>query len=461
MMRPSLIFRLFLWIAFLGGLLLAGQERARDRRQYLDPKAPTTDDPRRIPVPAVPRGPEGALVLRGGRIFDGTGTAARPGTLVIERNRIAGILPPESTAWPREARVIELEGKTVMPGLIDLHTHLTYTEPGVSVPDTGSSADAALRGTERLRYFIESGVTSVRDVASHQETPFRLKEWVRGNRIAGPRVFAAGQLITGLGGHGAEGWSPSQSLFGSIRVASGPDDWRHAVREQFDRGADLIKIASHFSREEVRAAVEEAHALGLKATCDCETFYVQWAVEAGIDCIEHPLPRSDETIRLMAQKGTEAVPTLVPYTIIFDLRGGYFGSASRRFAFSKEANLDLLRKMKTAGIRLGIGTDLVSDWFRYLPEPYIGELKHFVAAGYSVPEALMAATRTNAEILDMADKLGSLEPGKLADVLVVNGRPDTDLEDLKEVELVIRDGYIVVENGRISIPRHTPLPMPK
>jgi imidazolonepropionase-like amidohydrolase len=93
--------------------------------------------------------------------------------------------------------------------------------------------------------------------------------------------------------------------------------------------------------------------------CDAETFYIHWAVEAGVDVIEHPLPRTDETIQLMARKGTESVPTLVPYDYIFDQWGGYFGSTSRRFTFSKEANLEVLRRMKRAGIKMGIGTDLV------------------------------------------------------------------------------------------------------
>src|SRR5208282_4651768 len=149
---------------------------------------------------------------------------------------------------------------------------------------------------------------------------------------------------------------------GSIKIASGPDGWRDAVREEFAAGADLIKIASHFSPAEVSAAVQEAHALGLKVTCDCETFYIRWAVEAGVDMIEHPLPRTDDTIRLMAEKGTQSDPTLIPYIIIFNQSGGYYETTSRRFTFSKDANFELVKKLKKAGITLGIGTDLVSDW---------------------------------------------------------------------------------------------------
>jgi imidazolonepropionase-like amidohydrolase len=436
------------------------QEKPQDRRKFLDPKTQVSDDPRRIVVKPGPRGPEGTLVLRGGRIFDGTGTPAHEGTLVIERNRIAKVLPTNSSDWPKDAQVIDVTGKTVLPGLIDLHTHLTYPLNEESFGLALNEADATLRGAEKLRYFIESGVTSVRDVGSQGDVPFRLKEWVRENRIPGPRVFPAGAFITGEGGHSTEN-TPDELIMrvGATRLASGPDDWRQAVREQFHKGADVIKLGSHFSAEEVKAAVTEAHELGLKVTVDSETFYIQRAVEAGADTIEHPLPRSEETILLMANKGVAADPTLIPYQIIFEEWGGYFGSTSRRFTFSKDANLEMLKRLRKAGIKCGVGTDLILHWYRYMPGPYIRELKNFVDAGWSIPEALVAATKTNSEILDMDDRLGTLQAGKLADVLVVNGRPDENLDDLARVDLVIRDGYTAVEKGRATLPRHTVVPM--
>lgn len=436
------------------------QEQRQDRRKFLDPKTQVSDDPRRIVVKPGPRGPEGTIVLRGGRIFDGTGAPAREGTLVIERNKIVGILPPGSTDWPRDAQVIDVSGKTVLPGLIDLHTHLTYplaeTDFGVGM----NEADATLRAVEKLRYFLESGITSVRDVGSQGDVTFRLKEWVRENRIPGPRVFPAGAFITAEGGHSTEN-TPDEMIrmMGATRLASGPDEWRLAVREQFHKGADVIKLGSHFSAEEVKAAISEAHELGLKVTVDAETFYIQRAVEAGADTIEHPLPRSEETIQLMAKKGVAADPTLIPYQIIFEEWGGYFGSTSRRFTFSKDANLEMLKRLRKAGIKCGVGTDLILHWYRYMPGPYIRELKNFVEAGWSVPEALVAATKTNSEILDMDDRLGTLQAGKLADVLVVNGRPDENLDDLTKVELVIRDGYVAVGGGRAVLPRHAVVPM--
>jgi imidazolonepropionase-like amidohydrolase len=441
--------------------IAAAQDRPQDRRRFLAPGTATTDDPRRTPIPPGPRGPDGSIVLRGGRVFDGTGAPARDATVIIERNLIKAILPPSapSSEWPRDARVLDATGMTVMPGLIDMHTHLTDGQIA-SIPPAFQEdmADGMLRAVERMRYYIETGITSARDVAS-LDGIFRLKWWVAERRLVGPRVFAAGRFITSPGGHSSEGRGSAPDA-GAARLASGADDWRKAVREQFDRGADLIKIGSHFSREEVKAAVEEAHALGMKITCDCETFYIDWAVDAGVDMIEHPLPRTDEVIRKMAQRHVESDPTLVPYAMIFDDDGGYFGSTSRRFTFSKAANLEMLKRLKAAGVKLGIGTDLVTDWYRRMPKPYMDELANFVAAGFTVPEALVTATKTNAELLDMDDKLGTLVAGKLADVLVVRGRPDQTLSDLTNVEWVVRDGEIVVEHGRAVWPARPPAPKP-
>ena len=438
----------------ISGMPLLAPDRAVDRRRFLAPTSETTDDPRRVLVGRGPRGPDGSIVLTGGRLFDGTGAPAREMNLVIERNKITRVVAPGSTNWPAGARIIDVKGMTVMPGLIDLHTHLTdgqiATIPPALVDDM---ADGILRGIERMRFYIESGITTARDVAS-LDGIFRLKAWVSDHRLTGPRIFAAGRFITGPGGHSAEGLGSAPDQ-GNFRIANGADDWRKAVREQFDRGADFIKVGSHFSRDEIKAAVEEAHALGLKVTCDCETFYIDWAVDAGVDMIEHPLPRTDEVIQKMAAKGVASDPTLIPYIYIFDDDGGYFGSTSRRFTFGKEANVDVLRRLKKAGVTLGVGTDLVTDWFRRLPAPYILELKNLVSVGLSIPEVLGIATKTNAMLLDMDDKLGTLEVGKLADVLVVRGNPDTNLDDLTRVEWVIRDGEVVVQGGTAVMPKRS------
>jgi imidazolonepropionase-like amidohydrolase len=156
-----------------------------------------------------------------------------------------------------------------------------------------------------------------------------------------------------------------------------------------------------------------------------------------------------------------SIPTVVPYDYIFDASGGYWGSTSRRFTFSKAANVEMVRRLKRAGVTIGVGTDLVVDWFRSLPEPYLTELGHLVEAGFTPAEALVAATKTNAALLDLADRLGTLEPGKLADVLVVRGTPDQNVRDLANVDVVITNGRVAVENGRVVIERHVPKPPPR
>ncbi len=448
------IFFCLIAIFTFNGLVLA-QEKAQDRRTWIDENANTTDDPRRIPMPPGQNGPEGTLVITGGRIFDGTGAAVRNGSIVIERNKIKEILPPGSRAWHRDAHVIDVDGKTVMPGLISLHEHMT--EAGRLSGPTVLSNEAinTLKSVERMRWYIESGITSIRDLASHGDIPFRIKEFASENRIPSPRVFPAGQQITSTGGHGTEGRHMDNPLVNAERAVDGPDEWRKAVREQFNKGAVLIKTASHFSRDEIKAAVEEAHALGMKVTTDSEAFYVQWAVEAGIDCIEHLQPRSEEAIRLMAENGTESVPTIMTFMRSQDEEGGEFGGSTNRYTVTRESLMELFRKQKRAGIKMGIGIDEGMDVISF-PNIYIEELEFFVEGGYTITEALVAATKTGAEILDMDDKLGTIEPGKLADIIVIDGRPDVNLGDLANTDMVIRDGYIVVDDSRIFVPRHVP-----
>lgn len=459
--------------AFAGAavLIAAGQAYAQsthrpfDRSPFYRGDVNTTDDVQRIPVPAGHNAPKGSFVLVGGRVFDGTGSKPRKVTIVVQGKTILAVLKPDDRNWPKDAVVYDVTGKTVMPGLIDLHTHLTYVEE-FGRPAALSSqniADATLRGIDRMRIYIGSGITSVRDVASDGEVPFALKRWQGEGRIAGPRIFPAGQLIVGRGGHGTEGFllptAPDHPQ-AALRMASGPDQWRDAVRIQFQQGADLIKLASHYTQAEIDAAVDEAHSLGIPVTVDAETQYIDMAIKAGVDSIEHPLPRTDQAIALMAKNGIASVPTLVPYRYINRLGGGYFGSTSRRFTLSEQSIFEMLGKMKKAGVKMGIGTDLIVDWSKHLPYAYIDELKSFVEAGYTNEEALSAATRTSAEILRMDDRLGTIEAGKLADIIVVDGRPDQSLDDLAKIDRVFVNGRLTVEAGRIRLEPHVPVTPP-
>ena len=452
-------------IVFAASIASMSESAAKpvDRSDLMLDGEVTTDDPRRVPAAKDHGAHDTVLVLKGGRVFDSIDGEIRAATVVTQGKWIHEVLPPDSNAFPEGAEVVDVSGKTVLPGLIDMHTHLTYVEADLRMMN--NLGDGALRGVERGRYYIESGITTVRDTGSLVDAIYRLKDWFNSGRLPGPRVFACGQLIVGTGGHGTEGlnyFTAPRIPHSTLREASGPDDWREAVREQFKAGADFIKLASHYSQAEVSAAVDEAHLLGLRVTVDAEAHFIDMAVEAGADSIEHPLPRSDSAIRQMARRDIASIPTIIPYDIILDEWGGYYGSTSRRFTLNRETIRSMLKKLHDEGVTLGIGTDLVAHWFRYLPTAYIEELQTFEEVlGYTPADALIAATRTNAEIIGMEDKLGTLQEGRLADIIVVDGRPDEDLEDLANIEMVIRDGRVVLRDGEIVTPRHDPLPRKK
>jgi imidazolonepropionase-like amidohydrolase len=408
----------------------------------------TTNDPRRIPLKESEKPDTNALVIRKIRLVDGTGRSPLDNAAVlIVNNHIAAAGVDNEIEIPPGARVLDGKGGTLLPGMIDLHTHLAYHETPIEAY-TDTEAGATVRAISKLGFYLNSGITSIRDLASRGSVAFALSEGVKRGELMGPRIFPAGQFITSIGGHGDEkkAFGAALSFHGEIRCANGPDDFRLAVREQIKNGATYIKLGSNFTRQEVTAAVDEAHQFCIRVTADAHTHYIRWAVEAGIDCIEHPLPRTQETIELMREKGTYAVPTLYPYIRIFDQSGGFYGSMSRRFYFSKDENLAVLKRLKDAEITMGIGTDLVYDWYRDLPEPYLTELRQFLSVGFSPMEVLQAATRNGAEILGMADKLGTIEPGKLADLIVIDGDPIEDLESLPRIRYVVVDGRVLVSN---------------
>lgn len=430
----------------------ASDTQLHDRRAYMAPGTSTSDDPRRIPSkPVETTGVE--TVFAGGRVLNVVDGTVQPATVVVQGNRIKAVLPPDISDWAPDARIIDVAGKTVMPGLIDMHVHVTYPDRDTPVDKHTSEGTTTLLGQRNLRYFLESGFTSVRDVNGVGDAPYVLSEWSAVNAIPAPRVFTGGHIITGTGGHATE--RPIHFAW----EADGADAWRAAVRRTFKKGASVIKIASHFSAEEVAAAVDEAHLLGLKITCDCETIYTDMAIEAGVDMIEHPLPRSDEAIAMMAEKGITAIPTLQVYQNLIDRVGGYYGSTSRRFTLTSQSMFDVLKKMKAAGVIMGVGSDTIGEASRSVPNIYIADLKWLVKAGYSIPQALQAATIINARLLDMDDKIGSLEAGKLADLIVVDGRPDENLDDLRKVEIVVKDGIMLVQSGMLVTPPHVPVPL--
>jgi len=423
------------------------------------PETTTSDDARRVPVPRHDPSKDPILVIKGATLIDGTGSGPVPNAvLVIRGNHILDVGPAgRITVPPKVDRTIDAKGLYLVPGLIDLHMHFRQQRGDDFAMFRDSEAAIAIRGVEKLGLYLDGGITAVRDLGGPGDVAQKIQEAVVRRIVAGPRVFWAGRLIGSRGGHGdeitetASGRPKSLETSSSQRVANGPWDWRLAVREEIRRGVDVIKLTAPYDKEEVAAAVDEAHMLGIPVTVDAFGDYVTWASQAGIDSIEHPLSISDETLQVMAEKKTAFVPTLTafynPLTYGYPSAdippGGFFFTMSRRFHMTHEGNIETVRKAKVAGIKIGVGTDIPFENERRYPGDYFVELKFLKDAGLSNKEILEAATRVGGELLAIPDKLGTLEKGKLADALVVAGDPLQDIENLRKMRLVVADGRVV------------------
>ena len=423
------------------------------------PEQATSDDARRVPVPPHDSSKDPVLVVRGATLIDGTGRQPVPNAvLVIRGNHVLDAGPAARVKLPAKVdRTIDATGFYIVPGLVDLHMHFRQQRGDDFAMYRDSDAAAAIRGVEKLGLYLDGGITAVRDLGGISDVAQKIQEAVARRIFPGPRVFWAGHLISTRGGHGdeitetASGRPRGLETSPSQRIATGPWDWRLAVREEIRRGVDVIKLTAPFTKEEVTAAIDEAHMLGIPVTADAFAEYVAWASQAGIDCIEHPLAIADETLKVMSEKKTSLVPTLVAFYNPMVLGypsahippGGFFFTMSRRFAMTHEGNIEIVRKAKAAGIKIGVGTDVPFENERRYPGDYFVELTFLKDAGLSDKEVLEAATRVGGEILGIPDKLGTLEPGKLADALVVDADPLQNIANLKRMRLVIADGRVV------------------
>ncbi len=444
----------------LGAILAAGPVRA----QASPPPYDTTDDVRRLPIPPVDRSREPVIVLSGGTLIDGRGGRSIPNAVVVTQgDRIVAAGPAASTPVPANAaRVIDTSGLYMMPGLIDLHIHFTQQRGQDMGLYADSPAAAAIRGVALAEQLIGAGITAARDVGTVDDVALRIKEAVDRRIIRGPRVFWSGRLIASRGGHGDEvtstatGRQRAAGASGARRVAGGPWDWREAVREQVRALADWIKISAPATEEELRAAIEEAHSLGVPVAIDSFGSYTDAAIRAGVDTLEHPLDMSDESIALMRRHGTAFVPTIgafhnlltTGYPVAGITVGGFYHTHSRRFPIDQEAHLRRITQAHRAGVPIGVGTDIPFENEARYPDAYFQELDYLRQAGMSNADVLASATRVGAEIMRMGDKLGTIEPGKIADILITAADPLEDLRNLRQVRYVIADGEVVVERAR-------------
>lgn len=391
-------------------------------------------------LPGAPGTAPERVALVGATVIDGTGAAPVPdATILIEGDSIVAIGPRARVRVPTDAKVIDLAGRWILPGFVDLHMHLTFPDDQ-SKDALQSNSEATVRAMMFMEQFLRKGITSVRDVASPIEPMQAIVRGIADGSINSIRVFPVGQLITTTGGHGA-------GLRGATTV-DGPWAFRKAVRTMFDAGFRHIKLSPTYTPEEVAAAVDEAKTLGMRVTSHGgglsdtypRTTMTRIAVEAGVQCIEHLNEMDDDVLDLIAARGVHVVPTLAVYRELYRNNEIPTELLTTRH-WSQKIHEDLFKKAYARKILMGIGTDAVSDLMRFYPGIYFTELEYFTSLGMTPMEAIVAATKNGGIILGI-DRLGTLEPGKLADLQVIDGDPLKTFAALGHPRLVMVGGRI-------------------
>jgi imidazolonepropionase-like amidohydrolase len=386
-----------------------------------------------------------SIAVIGGKLIDGTGAPPfEDAVIVIADGKFRAIGPQGKVTIPKEAEIIDVKGKTVIPGLIDTHIHFT-SPPSKYECLLDNDSIASFRAVHFLHRHLMIGVTTVRDVMSRHNVGSMAKKAFGEGLFVGSRPIVVGMGVTCTGGHGTE--------YGTGRAieADGPAEFRRAVRLQLKAGADLIKVLPPYSREEIEAAVEETHYYGRLVTVHSghsglmlgEYYdFVRWAVEAGADCIEHAFAIPDDVIEMMAEKGTYCVPT-------FDMMLWIADKVLKEHPGQEEKaerwlnSVHIFRKMKELGVKMGVGTDAVREDMVAYPWMYFEEIERFVEHGYTPLEVIVAATKINAEVCGASERLGTVEEGKLADLVVVDGDPLRDIKALRNTRIIIQEGKII------------------
>jgi imidazolonepropionase-like amidohydrolase len=384
---------------------------------------------------------EPVTALVGATLIDGTGAAPVPNvTVLIQGSKIKAVGPVAAVKVPAGAKTLDVKGRFLLPGFIDCHTHIT-TESTALEPYTDTRSLATLRALQLMNQYLGSGVTAIRDVGSPIESMMALQKAGESGYTDTIRLFPCGYLITTTGGHG-------DGMDGAL-AADGPWAFRKAVREMFKDGFHHIKISPTFTPEEALAAVEEAKTLGMHITAHgggfsdtVPTTMTRIAVQAGVECVEHWNEMDDDVLDLMARKGVYDVPTMTIY------RESYKRDDISRFLvekrhWSQALHEALFRKALARKIVMGIGTDAGGAMYREMyPKIFFDEMKYFVELGASPMDTIVAATKNGALILGMADELGTIEAGKLADLQIVADDPLKSFDALGAPELVFVNGKI-------------------
>ncbi len=363
------------------------------------------------------------------------------GTLIIKGNTIASVGEADKIDIPKNAEIINLKGKTIMPGLIDVHCHVTLQELG-SFNELENQSDAyiALSSARNFRTILESGVTTIRDVGGVREITSSLKKALSMKLISGPRFYHAGRPIANSGGHA---WSFAE-------IADGKEEIIRSIRRRFAEGAyqcDFIKVMWNlpqgYSEEEIKIAIETVHKYGKKIAIHAyQPETVDACVRYGADTIEHAHKIDARTIPLAIKNKTIIVPTLLWSGKPLDEKSNNKELEKRRKIWWK-MTLDALRPYVAAGGLIAMGTDCGSFPVIYSDGP--DELILHKELGMTPFQIIQAGTINGAKAIGIEDKIGTLEEGKWADIIVLDGNPLEDLTALKRLSMVILDGKVVVD----------------
>ena len=394
--------------------------------------------------------------IRAGRLIDGRGgPPVANAVILIDGDKITAVGP--GLAIPANARVIDLSRSTVLPGFIDAHTHVT-SQPRDYYEDLfrKSPIDVAITAHVYAKRTLDAGFTTIRDVGSAEFIDIALRNAINRGDIPGPRIQAATLTVGSTGGHGdLSGFSPYLKFGTFSGVADGVDDIRKLVRFEVKNGADVIKMiasagvlseeesvgAPQYSQEEMNAVVEEAAMWGRKVAAHAHgAEAIKRAIKAGVASVEHASLIDDEGIRLAKERGT--------YLVMDIYNDDYIMAEYKRLGFpqkilDKEARVGRLqresfRRAVQAGVKLAFGTDA-----GVYPHGWNGkQFAKEVEFGLTPMQAIQTATVNAADLLGWSDKVGSVQPGRFADLVAVSGDPLADIHELERVSFVMKGGVV-------------------
>jgi imidazolonepropionase-like amidohydrolase len=409
-----------------------------------------------IPTPAQEQKPK-RTVIRAGRVLDvRTGALRTNQSIVITGDKITQIAPSAEVPASGDDITIDLPDATLLPGLIDMHTHLTFDLNSLGYSGLGiSTAREALHGARNAKRTLEAGFTTVRNLGAFDYSDIALRDAINDGDVVGPRIVASGPALGITGGHCDENLLPPAFHFQGGGVADGVEAVQHKVREVIKYGADVIKIcatggvlskgddpnASQFTLEEMKAIVADAHRLGRKVAAHAHGAEgVRWASDAGVDSIEHGHFMDDAAIAAMKKNGTYLVPTLFLTEYMQQhLKDSGVPEFSRQKMIEVAAAAPVnVKKAFAAGVKVAFGTDAAV----YPHGLNAGEFHVYVKLGMTPLAAIQTATVNASDLLGAKFNVGTLEPGKFADVIAVDGDPTKDVTILEHVKFVMKGGAV-------------------